>query len=77
MKWVSHQAMAVMGSFVLGMPLAGIAAAWAGSVVPDILDQREAGKALGSTFGGRFGKTLGGNLGASLGRGIIGTLFKN
>ena len=46
MKWVSHQAMAVMGSFVLGMPLAGMAAAWAGSVLPDILDQREAGKAL-------------------------------
>ena len=37
---------------------------------------REAGKALGGTFG-KFGKTIGGNLGASLGRGIIGTLFKN
>lgn len=46
MKWVTHQAMAVMGSFALGLPLTGMAAAWAGSVLPDILDQREAGKAL-------------------------------
>lgn len=46
MKWATHQAMAVMAAFAVGMPLSGIAAAWAGSVVPDILDQREAGKAL-------------------------------
>jgi len=37
---------------------------------------REAGKALGGSFG-KFGKPLGGTLGASLGRGINGTLFKN
>lgn len=42
MKWATHQAMAVMGSFALGLPAAGIAAAWAGSVLPDIIDQRSA-----------------------------------
>ena len=46
MRWVTHQAMAVMAAFSAGMPLSGMLAAWAGSVVPDVLDQREAGKAL-------------------------------
>ena len=46
MRWATHQAMALMASFSIGMPLCGMVAAWAGSVVPDILDQREAGKAL-------------------------------
>ena len=46
MRWVTHQAMAVMAAFSAGLPLSGMLAAWAGSVMPDVLDQREAGKAL-------------------------------
>ena len=41
MRWATHQAMALMASFSIGMPLSGMVAAWAGSVVPDILDQRK------------------------------------
>lgn len=46
MRWITHQSMAVMAAFSAGFPLSGILAAWAGSVMPDVLDQREAGKAL-------------------------------
>ena len=46
MRWVTHQAMAVMAAFSAGLPLSGMLAAWAGSVMPDVLEQREAGKAL-------------------------------
>ena len=46
MRWLTHQAMAVMGGFALGLPLAAVGAAWAGSLLPDVLDRREAGKAL-------------------------------
>lgn len=38
--------MALMASFTMGFPLAGMAAAWAGSVIPDVLDQRAASRAF-------------------------------
>lgn len=46
MKWPTHQTMALMASFTMGFPLAGMAAAWAGSVIPDVLDQRAASRAF-------------------------------
>ena len=46
MKWISHQTIAVMTSFAIHQPLLGIAAAWAGSVFPDVIDQRTASRAL-------------------------------
>ena len=46
MKWTTHQAMALMASFAAGLPLAGMAAAWFGSVAPDMLDQHAARRAF-------------------------------
>ncbi len=43
MKWMTHQCMAIMAAVALGMPAAGIAGAWAGSVFPDMLDRKKAG----------------------------------
>ncbi|MCQ2444151.1 MAG: metal-dependent hydrolase [Mailhella sp.] len=42
MRWATHQAMSVMAAFAIGLPAAGIAAVWAGSVFPDVIDQRSA-----------------------------------
>ena len=38
--------MAVMAAFAVQLPAVGIAAAWAGSVAPDAIDQRKAAGAL-------------------------------
>ena len=46
MKWTTHQAMSLMAAFAAGFPLVGMAAAWAGSVFPDVLDQRAARRAF-------------------------------
>lgn len=46
MKWITHQSVALMAAFSAGFPLAGIAAAWAGSVIPDVIDQRSANRAF-------------------------------
>ena len=43
MKWITHQCMAVMAAMTLDMPVTGIAAAWIGSVFPDMLDRKKAG----------------------------------
>ncbi len=43
MKWLTHQCLAVMAAFSLAMPLTGIAAAWAGSIAPDMIDRKKAG----------------------------------
>lgn len=45
MKWITHQATAVAAALALHLPLGGIAAACAGAVLPDVLDQRMAGLA--------------------------------
>ena len=45
MKWITHQATAVAAALVLHLPVAGVAAACAGAVLPDVLDQRMAGLA--------------------------------
>ena len=42
MKWITHQAVAVGAAFSLGLPAAGVGAAWAGAVLPDVLDQKRA-----------------------------------
>lgn len=42
MKWITHQSVAVMAAFALHQPLASLAAVWAGSVFPDVLDQKRA-----------------------------------
>ena len=39
MKWVTHEAIAVGGAYLLGMPPIGLAGVLAGSVLPDFLDQ--------------------------------------
>ena len=44
MKWLTHQCMALMGLFSLGAALPALCAGWAGSVAPDILDMRSAGR---------------------------------
>lgn len=46
MKWMTHQAVAVMAAAAFQMPLIGIAAAWGGSIAPDVVDQRRASFAL-------------------------------
>ena len=46
MKWATHQTMALMAAFSAGFPIVGMAAAWAGSVVPDVIDQRAANRAF-------------------------------
>ena len=46
MKWATHQTMALMAAFAAGFPLVGLAAAWAGSVTPDVMDQRAASRAF-------------------------------
>lgn len=46
MRWITHQSMALMAAFSASFPLAGIAAAWAGSVMPDVIDQRMASRAF-------------------------------
>lgn len=40
MRWLTHQAVAVGAAFSLGLPAVGVSAAWAGAVLPDVLDQR-------------------------------------
>ena len=45
MKWITHQATAVAAALALHLPLGGVAAACAGAVLPDVLDQRMAGLA--------------------------------
>lgn len=45
MKWITHQATAVAAALALHLPAAGVAAACAGAVLPDMLDQRMAGLA--------------------------------
>ena len=42
MKWITHQSVAVMAAFALHQPLAVIAAAWTGSILPDVIDQKRA-----------------------------------
>jgi inner membrane protein len=39
-KWITHQATAVAAALVLNLPPAGVLAACAGAVLPDVLDQR-------------------------------------
>lgn len=39
MKWITHEAVAVGGAYLLGMPPIGLAGVFAGSVLPDALDQ--------------------------------------
>lgn len=43
MKWITHQAGAVVGALALAMPAAAIGGALAGAVFPDILDQKISG----------------------------------
>lgn len=45
MKWITHQATAVAAALALHLPWEGVAAACAGAVLPDVLDQRMAGLA--------------------------------
>ena len=45
MKWITHQATAVAAALALHLPFGGVAAACAGAVLPDVLDQRMAGLA--------------------------------
>lgn len=40
MKWVTHQSLAVAAACVLNMPLEGVLAVWAGSILPDLMEQR-------------------------------------
>ncbi|SDF62716.1 metal-dependent hydrolase [Desulfovibrio legallii] len=40
MKWITHEATAVMAAVALHFPLPGVAAACVGAVLPDVLDQR-------------------------------------
>lgn len=42
MKWITHQAVAAGAAFSLGLPAVGVGAAWAGAVLPDVLDQKRA-----------------------------------
>ncbi len=42
MKWITHQSMAVMAAFALHQPAAAIAGALAGSILPDVIDQKRA-----------------------------------
>lgn len=42
MKWITHQAVAVGVAFSLGLSAPGVGAAWAGAVLPDVLDQKRA-----------------------------------
>lgn len=39
MKWIMHQTGAILAASALAIPLPGIAAAWAGAVAPDWIDQ--------------------------------------
>lgn len=43
MKWITHEAVAVGAAFALGAPPAALAGTFAGSVMPDVVDQRIAG----------------------------------
>lgn len=43
MKWITHQTGAALGAMVLGLPAHGIAAACAGAVFPDVIDQKLSG----------------------------------
>lgn len=42
MKWMTHQMLAVGAAFCLGLPAPGMGAAWAGAVLPDVIDQKRA-----------------------------------
>lgn len=42
MKWLTHQTTTVAAALALAMPAAAVGAAWAGSVLPDLLDQKRA-----------------------------------
>lgn len=44
MKWFTHQTVAVAAAIALHMPPAGIAAVFAGAVLPDVIDFKLAGK---------------------------------
>ncbi|MGX8717976.1 MAG: metal-dependent hydrolase [Desulfovibrio sp.] len=46
MKWLTHQCMALMGLYALGASLPALCAGWAGSIAPDALDRRLAGRAF-------------------------------
>ncbi len=46
MKWITHQCMALMGAFALGLPLPALVASCVGAVAPDALDMRRAAKAF-------------------------------
>lgn len=43
MRWVTHQVGALSAAFWLQLPVAGIAAAWFGGILPDVFDQKLAG----------------------------------
>ncbi len=43
MKWRTHQTCGIGAAFLRHLPPVGIFAAWAGSLLPDIIDQRVAG----------------------------------
>ena len=51
MKWIPHEATAVLAAVALHFPLPGVAAACAGAILPDVLDQSMA--RLASTKRGR------------------------
>ena len=51
MTWTTHQALAIMASMALGMPLLATAAAWSGSIMPDIIDQKRAAFSLFNSQG--------------------------
>ena len=43
MRWVTHQVGALAARLWLNLPCAGLAAAWFGGILPDIMDQKLAG----------------------------------
>ena len=43
MRWVTHQVGALGAAIWLQLPLAGLAAAWVGGILPDVFDQKLAG----------------------------------
>ena len=51
MTWTTHQALAIMASMALGMPLLATGAAWSGSIMPDIIDQKRAAFSLFNSQG--------------------------
>lgn len=43
MRWITHQVGALGTALWLQLPLAGVAAAWVGGILPDVMDQKMAG----------------------------------